>query len=134
MLVLLGLLISAAPAALDRLTTFWRESTWSACCSYRHWRDTRPTQLVIVPTLWPARSGPPAVPAGRKDVTMSFWNLRGCDPDGAATGSGISRRSILRYGSGTALVAGVGLAGLLELLEHREAIPAGAVIPPVGVP
>ena len=64
---------------------------------------------------------------------MSFWNLRGCDPDRAATGSGISRRSILRYGSGTAVVAGVGLTGLLELLEHREAIAAGTVIPLVGV-
>lgn len=64
---------------------------------------------------------------------MSFWNLRGCDPDRAATRSGISRRSMLRYGSGTAVIAGVGLAGLLELLEHREAIAAGTVIPLVGV-
>src|SRR6266540_1436109 len=50
-----------------------------------------------------------------------------------ATGSWISRRALLRYGSGTAVVAGVGLAGLLELLEHREAIAAGTVIPIVGV-
>ena len=58
--------------------------------------------------------------------------MLGCDPDRAATGSGISRPSILRYGSGTAVVAGVGLAGLLELLEHREAIAAGTVIPSSG--
>jgi hypothetical protein len=50
-----------------------------------------------------------------------------------ATGSRISRRALLRYGSGTAVVAGVGLAGLLELLEHREAIAAGTVIPIVGI-
>ena len=55
------------------------------------------------------------------------------DDSGPATGSGISRRALLKYGSGTAMVAGVGLAGLLELLEHREAIAAGNVIPIVGV-
>jgi hypothetical protein len=57
----------------------------------------------------------------------------GEDPGRPATGSRISRRALLRYGSGTAVVAGVGLAGLLELLEHREAIAAGTVIPIVGV-
>ena len=31
------------------------------------------------------------------------------------------------------MLAGVGLAGLLELLEHREAIAAGLVIPLVGI-
>jgi len=31
------------------------------------------------------------------------------------------------------VIAGVGLAGLLELLEHREAIAAGTVIPIVGI-
>jgi hypothetical protein len=49
------------------------------------------------------------------------------DPGRPATGSRISRRALLRFGSGT-VVAGVGLAGLLELLEHREAIAAGVVI------
>lgn len=57
----------------------------------------------------------------------------GDDPDRLAQGSRISRRALLGYGSGTAVVAGVGLAGLLELLEHREAIAAGLVIPIVGV-
>jgi hypothetical protein len=57
----------------------------------------------------------------------------GEDPGRPGTGSRISRRALLRYGSGTAVVAGVGLAGLLELLEHREAIAAGTVIPIVGV-
>ena len=55
------------------------------------------------------------------------------DPGRPATGSRISRRALLRYGSGTAVVAGVGLAGLLELLEHREAIAAGTVIQLVGM-
>jgi hypothetical protein len=57
----------------------------------------------------------------------------GEDPGRSMTGSRISRRALLRYGSGTAVVAGVGLAGLLELLQHREAIAAGTVIPLVGV-
>jgi hypothetical protein len=60
-------------------------------------------------------------------------NLAGDNPGRPATGSRISRRALLRYGSGTAVVAGVGLAGLLELLEHREAIAAGTVIPIVGI-
>jgi hypothetical protein len=55
------------------------------------------------------------------------------DPGRPVTGSRISRRALFRYSSGTAVVAGVGLAGLLELLEHREAIAAGHVIPMVGV-
>src|SRR3989442_571708 len=42
-----------------------------------------------------------------------------------ASGAGISRRALFRYGSATAVIAGVGLAGLLELLENREAIAAG---------
>jgi hypothetical protein len=49
------------------------------------------------------------------------------------TGSRISRRSLLRAGSGTAVVSAVGIAGLLELLENREAIAAGMVIAIVGV-
>ena len=57
----------------------------------------------------------------------------GDDPGRLATGPRFSRRALFRYGSGTAVVAGVGLAGLLELLEHREAIAAGTVIPIVGV-
>jgi hypothetical protein len=57
----------------------------------------------------------------------------GDDPGRPATGSGISRRALLGYGSGTVVVAGAGLAGLLELLVHREAIAAGTVIPIVGM-
>src|SRR6266540_1011812 len=57
----------------------------------------------------------------------------GDGPGRPPTGVRISRRALLRYGSGTAVVAGVGLAGLLELLEHREAIAAGTVIPIVGI-
>jgi hypothetical protein len=45
-----------------------------------------------------------------------------------ATESGISRRTLLRYGSGTAVIAGIGLAGVLEVLENREAIAAGMVL------
>jgi hypothetical protein len=52
----------------------------------------------------------------------------GDDPGRPATGPRISRRALFRYGSGTVVVAGVGLAGLLELLENREAIAAGTVI------
>jgi hypothetical protein len=37
-----------------------------------------------------------------------------------ATNSPISRRAVLRYGSGTAIVAGVGLAGLLELWSWKR--------------
>ena len=51
----------------------------------------------------------------------------------AASGSRISRRAFFRYGSGTVVVAGVGLSGLLELLENREAIAAGTVIPLHGI-
>lgn len=59
--------------------------------------------------------------------------LAGELPGRPVTGSGISRRALLRCGSGTAVVAGVGLAGLMELLEHREALAAGTVIPIVGI-
>ena len=59
-------------------------------------------------------------------------NLAGDHPGRPATGSRISRRALLRYGSGTAVVTG-GLAGLLELLTQREAIAAGTVIPIVGI-
>ena len=54
-------------------------------------------------------------------------NLAGDDPGHPATERRISRRALFRYGSGTVVVAGVGLAGLLELIEHREAIAAGAI-------
>jgi hypothetical protein len=57
----------------------------------------------------------------------------GDEPGRPAPGSGISRRALLGYGSGTAVVAGVGLAGVLDLLAHREALAAGTVIPLVGV-
>ena len=57
----------------------------------------------------------------------------GDGPGRPATGSGISRRALLGYGSGTVVVAGVGLSGLLELLVHREAIAAGTVISIVGM-
>ena len=52
----------------------------------------------------------------------------GDDLDRGATGSGISRRMLLRYGSGTAVIAGIGLAGMLEILDDREAIAAGMVL------
>ena len=54
-------------------------------------------------------------------------------PARPAVGPRISRRALLGYSPGIAAVAGVGLAGLLELLEHREAIAAGTVIPLVGI-
>src|SRR4030095_10343227 len=52
----------------------------------------------------------------------------GDDPGRPAAGSQISRRALFRYGSGTVVVAGVGLAGLLELLQHRESISAGKML------
>jgi hypothetical protein len=52
----------------------------------------------------------------------------GDDPGRPVTGPRISRRALFRYGSGTVLVAGVGVAGLLELVGNREAIAAGTVI------
>jgi hypothetical protein len=57
----------------------------------------------------------------------------GEDTGRTGTGPRISRRALFRYGSGTVVVAGVGLAGLLELLENREAIAAGTVIPIHGM-
>jgi hypothetical protein len=51
----------------------------------------------------------------------------------AAARSGISRRALLRSGTGIAAVSAVGIGGLLELLANREAIAAGMVIPIVGV-
>ena len=50
-----------------------------------------------------------------------------------ATGSRISRRTLLRSSAGSAVVAAVGIGGLLELLANREAIAAGTVIAIVGV-
>ena len=55
------------------------------------------------------------------------------DPRTHETGPRISRRALFRYGSGTVVVAGVGLAGLLELLANREALAAGTVIPILGI-
>jgi hypothetical protein len=52
----------------------------------------------------------------------------GDDLGRVATESGISRRTLFRYGSGTAVIAGIGLAGMLELLDDREAIAAGMVL------
>jgi hypothetical protein len=49
------------------------------------------------------------------------------------TGSRMSRRELLRYSSRTAVVTAIGMAGLLELLENREAIAQGMVIALVGV-
>ena len=54
-------------------------------------------------------------------------NLAEDDPGHLKTERRISRRALFRYGSGTMVVAGVGLAGLLELFEHREAIAAGTI-------
>ena len=51
----------------------------------------------------------------------------------ARSDSGISRRALFRYGSGTVVIAGVGMSGLLELLDHREAIAAGTVIALHGI-
>jgi len=48
-----------------------------------------------------------------------------CSP---AIGSRINRRTLFRYGSGAAVIAGIGFAGLLELLENREAIAGIMVI------
>jgi hypothetical protein len=50
-----------------------------------------------------------------------------------ATGSRMSRRELLRYTSRTTVVTAIGMAGLLELLENREAIAQGMVIQIVGV-
>lgn len=50
-----------------------------------------------------------------------------------ATGSRISRRTLLRSSAGSAVVSAVGIGGLLELLANREAIAAGMVIAIVGV-
>ena len=50
-----------------------------------------------------------------------------------ASGSRMSRRELLRYTSSTAVVTAIGMAGLLELLENREAIAQGMVIELVGV-
>src|SRR5262245_26609304 len=49
-----------------------------------------------------------------------------------AEGSRISRRALLKYGSGTAVVTG-GLAGLMELLAPGQAIAEGTVIPISGI-
>jgi hypothetical protein len=49
------------------------------------------------------------------------------------TGAGFGRRTLLRSGTGAAVVSVVGIGGLFELLGSREAIAAGAVIPLVGV-
>src|SRR5207237_1069298 len=93
-------------------------------------------------SLRATRGPPPFRLVNERRVTMSFRDDRaeqllakfaGDDPDRPATGSGISRRALLGYGSGTVVVAGVGLSGLLELLVHREAIAAGTVIPIVGM-
>ena len=69
---------------------------------------------------------------GRRTEQL-LLKLAGDDPGRSATGPQISRRALFRYSSGTAVVAYAGLAGLLELLEHREAIAAGTVIPLHGV-
>jgi hypothetical protein len=50
-----------------------------------------------------------------------------------ATGSRMSRRELLRHSSSTAVVTAIGMAGLLDLLESREAVAAGMVIAIVGV-
>jgi hypothetical protein len=50
-----------------------------------------------------------------------------------AIGSRMSRRELFRYSSGTAVVTAIGVAGLLELLENREAIAQGMVIALLGV-
>jgi hypothetical protein len=59
--------------------------------------------------------------------------VAGDDSRCAASDAGIGRRALFKYGSGTVVVAGVGLSGLLELFQHREAIAAGMVIPLHGI-
>ena len=51
----------------------------------------------------------------------------GDDSGRQPNGPQISRRTLFRYGSGTVVVAGIGLAGLLELIENRQAIAAGTI-------
>jgi hypothetical protein len=50
-----------------------------------------------------------------------------------AAGPQIGRRTLLKSGTGIAVVSAVGLSELLELLTNREAFAAGMVIPLVGV-
>jgi hypothetical protein len=53
--------------------------------------------------------------------------------DRQAKGRRISRRELIRFGSGTAVVSAIGVGGLMELLASREAFAAGLVIGLVGV-
>jgi hypothetical protein len=57
----------------------------------------------------------------------------GDDARHAAPDSRIGRRALFKYGSGTVVLASVGLSGLMQLLENREAIAAGMVIPLHGI-
>ena len=50
-----------------------------------------------------------------------------------ASGFWMSRRAILKSGTGGAAVSVIGIGGLLEILSSREAIAAGMVIPIVGI-
>ena len=65
-----------------------------------------------------------------KQVLSSLWEEYGRR---GVTSTRISRRAVLRSTAGGAVIAAVGIGGLLELLAAREAIAAGMVIPIVGV-
>jgi hypothetical protein len=69
----------------------------------------------------------------RDRTPQQFSNISLGDGGPVAPGPGINRRTLFKYGSGTAVVAAFGAAGLLELLTHREALAAGTVIPLVGI-
>jgi hypothetical protein len=52
---------------------------------------------------------------------------------GGGTASRVSRRKLLRFTAGSAVVRAVGIGGLLELFANREAIAAGMIIMLEGV-
>src|SRR5262245_54021807 len=66
----------------------------------------------------------------KKQLLSEFWEKY---HSRSVTGSRLSRRTLLRSSAGSAVVAAVGIGGLLELLANREAIAAGMVIAIVGV-
>jgi hypothetical protein len=53
--------------------------------------------------------------------------------DRQAKGRRISRREILKFGTGSAVVSAVGIGGLMELLANREAVAAGFIVGLIGV-
>jgi hypothetical protein len=65
-----------------------------------------------------------------KHLLSELWEEYG---HRGATGYRISRRGLLRSTAGSAVVAAIGIGGLLDLLANREAIAAGMVIAIRGV-